>query len=162
MAAKRDAEVRSEKRSSCCSLIRVLHVAPGAVDALVDGAGREALGQRGDDEARVGLAGQMLGLGDDAALAGPACEGGVGELREPPGGPAPSLCVGLCAGQLSADPAGEPGVAGEADGIVDAVVLAPGQQLLAGVGGIGPEEDLESGSLLPEPFDDAAQRFGHA
>ena len=51
-------------------LDRVLHVAPRAVDALVDGPGREGVGQRGDHEARVGLAGQVLGLGDDPALCG--------------------------------------------------------------------------------------------
>ncbi len=64
-------------------LDRVLHVAPRAVDALVVGPGREGVGQRGDDEAGVGLAGQVLGLGDDPALAEPACEGGVEELGEP-------------------------------------------------------------------------------
>ena len=42
-------------------LDRVLHVAPQAVDALVDGPGREGVGQRGRDEAGVGLAGQVLG-----------------------------------------------------------------------------------------------------
>ncbi len=62
--------VRSEKRSSCCSLIVFFHVAPRTVDALVDGAGREgAGGQRGDDEAGVGLAGQVLRLRDDPAEA---------------------------------------------------------------------------------------------
>ena len=45
----------------------VLHPAAGAVNALGDGPGRDGPGQRGDDEAGVGLAGQMLGLGDDAA-----------------------------------------------------------------------------------------------
>ncbi len=45
----------------------VLGLAPGAVDTLVDGSGGGGpLRQRGDDEAGVGLAGEVLGLGDDA------------------------------------------------------------------------------------------------
>ena len=143
-------------------LDRVLHVAPRAVDALVDGPGREGVGQRGNDEAGVGLAGQMLRLGDDPALAGPACEGGIGELGEPAGGPAPPLRFGLGVGQLPADRLDEPRVPGQADDVVNAVVLAPGQDLLAGIGGIGPKQNLQSRPPLPEPFDDAAQRPGHA
>ena len=47
LAAKHDAEVRSEKRSSCF-LDRVLHVAPRAVDALVDGRAERVSGSEVD------------------------------------------------------------------------------------------------------------------
>src|SRR5687767_710206 len=47
----------------------VLDLTAGAVDVLVKCAGVDRAGrQRGDDEARVGAFGQMLGLGHDAAL----------------------------------------------------------------------------------------------
>ena len=82
LAGRREAEVRSANRSGCCSLDGVLGVAPEAVRALVDGSGGDRLGQGGDDEAGIGLAGQVFGLGDDAARAGPARPGGVLELHE--------------------------------------------------------------------------------
>jgi hypothetical protein len=52
----------------------VLHVAAGAVDLLVEVFGL-ALGtlQRGDNEARIGVAFGKLGLGDDPAL-GSSCD----------------------------------------------------------------------------------------
>ncbi len=117
-------------------------------------------GQRSDDEAGVGFAGQVFGLRDHPALPRPACQGGIGELGEPAGGPSPSVGFGLRVGQLPADPLDEPGVAGQADDVVHPVVLAPGQQLLAGIGGIDTKEDLESGPLPAEPGDDAAERSG--
>src|SRR5919106_5734287 len=77
------ADVRSANRSSCCSpgssprtsLEPVLDIAAGAVDLLVQGA-RVDLGgwKRGDDKARIGAFGQMLGLGDDPARAAPAVQ----------------------------------------------------------------------------------------
>lgn len=60
----------------------VLAVALGTVDALVDGPCGDRFGQGGDDEAGVGPAGQVLGLGDDAARAGPVRPGGVFELHK--------------------------------------------------------------------------------
>ena len=60
------------------------------------------------------------------------------------------------------DSPGEPGVAGDADDVVHAVVLAPGQQFLAGVGGVGPHQDAEPGPPAAKPGDDAGERFGRA
>src|SRR6185437_10926443 len=53
----------------------VFHIAASAVDVLVE-VPRRRLGplQRGDDEARIGLALGPLGLGDDATPAAPAVD----------------------------------------------------------------------------------------
>ena len=56
----------------------------------------------------------------------------------------------------------KPRVPGQADAVAHAVVLAPGQQLLAGIRGIRPHQDLDPGPPLAKPGDDAAQRLGHA
>src|SRR3712207_9476593 len=66
---------------------RVLHVAAGAVDALVEGprVNLAAL-ERGDDEARVRLAAGPLGLADHASPTRPAAEGGPAEIAEAPDG----------------------------------------------------------------------------
>ena len=56
----------------------VFGVAPGAVRALVGDPRGEGPRERGDDEAGVGLAGEVFGLGDDAARARPSCFGWSG------------------------------------------------------------------------------------
>ena len=69
---------------------------------------------------------------------------------------------GLGVGQFPADLPDQPRVLRHADDVVHPVVLAPGQQFLAGIGGIGPEQDLQPGPLLAKPGDDAAERFDRA
>ena len=46
-----------------------------------------------------------------------------------------------------------------ADDVVHPVVLTPSHYLLAGAGGLGPEQDLQPGPLRSEPGDDAVERF---
>ncbi len=61
----------------------VLGLASGAVEVLVEGPlVPHRAGQRGDDEAGVGVLWRMLGLADDAAPAAPATQGGVAEVLE--------------------------------------------------------------------------------
>src|SRR5258708_40100131 len=61
----------------------VFHIAAGAIDVLVEVA-RRRLGtlQRGDDEARIGLALGPLGLGDDATPAAPTVDRAPLEVLE--------------------------------------------------------------------------------
>ena len=135
----------------------VLGVAPGAVDALVDGPAGDRFGQGGDDEAGVGLAGEVFGLGDDAARAGPARPGGVFELHKDADRAAVGPRLDPGGEEFRLDFADQPVVAGDADDVVHAVVLAPGHDLLADVGGIGPHQDPDSGSPAPAPVDDAGE-----
>src|SRR5690606_22434572 len=65
----------------------VLHLAACAVEVLVEAAGRPGLdGERGDDEARVGLALCPLSLGHDPPPTAPALAGGPHEVPEPAAG----------------------------------------------------------------------------
>ena len=82
-------------------------------------------GQRGDDEARIGLATGPLGLADDAARPAPAVQCRPGKVLEAPGRPAGLLAVLACGGQFGSDFGREPVVLGQAEQIIDAVRLAP-------------------------------------
>ncbi len=65
----------------------VLHLAAGAIDLLVEKAAvGPGLAERGDDEARVGLALGPFRLADDAPPARPTVERGVAEVLEAAGG----------------------------------------------------------------------------
>jgi hypothetical protein len=103
--------------------------------------------QRGDDEARVGLArprrcsGEPFGLGDDAALAAPAVACLPGEVLE-----AARRFAGLLAqlgsrGELGFDLTDQPGVARQAEQKVDAVGLAPAHQPVASKARIGTQQN---------------------
>ena len=162
LAGKRVAEVRSANRSSCCSLMAFSALPRGSTRVRRRSGGERGLRERGDDEAGVGLARQMLGLGDDAARAGPAPPGGVGELLVDADRAAAAPRLDPGGEEFRRDSPGEPGVAGDADDVVHAVVLAPGQQFLAGVGGVGPHQDAEPGPPAAQPGDDAGERFGRA
>ena len=107
--------------------------------------GGDRLLQRGDDEAGVGLAGEVLGLGDDAPCSGPALTGGVGEVLEASRGAVAPEGVGLGGGEFRLDPSGEPFVPGDADDVVVVLLFAEGHDLFAGVGGVGADEDLDAG-----------------
>src|ERR671910_3586968 len=124
----------------------VLHVAAGAVDALVERTGVAFAGlERGDDEARVGLAAGPLGLADDASSARPAVEGGPAEVAEAPGGLACPGRVVLGPGEVDGEFLDQARVARQAEDEVDAVALAPGHQRLADEAGIRPEQDADPG-----------------
>src|SRR5439155_24177212 len=67
----------------------VLHFATGAVDHLVETLSADLAGlERGDDEARIGLAAGELRLADDAASAAPPAECRSCEVHEAPRRPA--------------------------------------------------------------------------
>jgi transposase len=109
----------------------VLHVAAGAVEPLVKGAGSHlGRGQRGHDETRVGTglspAGHPLGLGDDAALPAPAVEGAPAEIGEAASGTAGALGLTLRLGEVDMDVIDEAGVAREAEEEIHLVRLAQG------------------------------------
>ncbi len=69
-----------------------VHLAARAVKLLVQRL-RGALTQRGDDETRVLLAWNVLGLGDDATPSAPALVGAIAELGKDPRGPAGGLIL---------------------------------------------------------------------
>src|SRR3954447_14987855 len=96
----------------------VLHLAAGAIELLVEVASLVLLAaQRGDDEARVGLARpppcyrDTLGLGDDATLAAPAVARLPGEVPEAAGRLAGLLAELGRGGELGFDLLNQPGVA---------------------------------------------------
>jgi hypothetical protein len=116
--------------------------------------------QRGDDEARVGLArprrcsGEPLGLGDDAALAAPAVARLPGEVPEAAGRLAGLLAQLGRGGELGLDLLDQPGVARQAEQEVHRVVLAPRHQRLAGKPRIGAQQDAHPGPALADAGDD--------
>ncbi len=65
-------------------------------------------------------------------------------------------------GEFRLDSRGEPFVPGEADGVVDVLPLAEGHELLAGVGGVGADEDLDAGPAAADERDDAPKPLGDA
>lgn len=111
--------------------------------------------QGGDDEAGVGAAGQDLGLGHHAALAGPALLSVVGEV----GKEADRLLLlveeVLSLGQLRRDGLLEAGVAGQTEEEVALMLLTPPHQLLPGKAGVGPQQDLDLGPDGAQAGDDA-------
>ena len=116
----------------------VLHLAAGAVDLFVEEAA-VGLGllERGDDEARIGLARCPFRLADHPAAARPAVERGVAEVLEAAGGPACGRRLRLGLSEFRLDLRHRPGIAGEAEHEVDPVCFAPSHQRLAGEAGIG-------------------------
>src|SRR6185436_3256662 len=111
----------------------VLHLAAGAVEVLVEGAGVGTLGfERGHDKARIGLALGPLGLADDPPAAAPAVERRPQEVLEAPGRRAARAALGGGFGKLAFDLRDQPWVARQAKQVVDAVVLAPGHQAITG------------------------------
>src|SRR6516162_9687205 len=136
------AEVRSANRSSWHSLMRFSHVAACAINLLVEVTGLMlAASQRGDDKARVGLAAGPLGLADDAARPAPAIQRRPGKVLEAPCRLAGLLAVLARGGQFGSDRRREARILGQAEEEVDAIVLAPMHQLLAGKPGIGAQQD---------------------
>ena len=117
----------------------VFHLSAGTVDLLIEGLSGIVLGrQGGNDEARVGAAGQDLGLGDHAAHAGPALVGAVGEVREESDGLLLLVEESLGLSQLGDDGVLKPRVTGQAEQIVDLMLLTPPHQRFTGKAGVGP------------------------
>ncbi len=136
----------------------VLHVSARAVDLLVEMATFD-LGatERGDDEARIGLALGPFGFADDAATSAPARARRVPEVLEAPrrlAGP-PALRLGLS--HVPLDLLGQPFVAGQTEHEVHAIGLAPRHQALACEARIGAHQDAHPRPACPDPADDARQ-----
>src|SRR5262245_16669867 len=110
----------------------VLHVATGAVELLVEEAGRcVALLERGNDEARVRLAARPLGFGDHAALSPPAVKRRPGKVLEAARRRLAFSRLGTRLDQLSFDAGDEPRIARKAEHVINAVFFAPAHDLVA-------------------------------
>jgi hypothetical protein len=129
----------------------ILHVASAAVLLLVDRLPGERRGrQRGHHEARVGPLGQVLRLADHASLARPTVQRAIGKVLEDAGRlpGAGELLPGLR--QFRSQLLQQAAVPGQAEQVIDAVVLAPGHQVLAGKAAVAANHD---GHLLPDGTD---------
>ena len=134
----------------------VLRLAAPAVEVLVQRAA-VAVAEVGDDEAAVGAVAAGLDAGDDAADPAPGL-GGVEEVLE-----ATDLAAArrglearrfLEAGEMPVERAGR----GEAEDVVEALRLAPVEDLRAGVMAVGAKEDLHLRPVGPDRADEAAQK----
>ena len=130
----------------------VFHLAAGAVELLVEVAGLVHLApQRSDDKPRIGFAAGPFRLGDDPTLAAPTLERPPSEVF---GSAAPaSRRVGSAraAARSSVSDLGvEARVLGQAEQEVDAVILAPRHERVAGEARIGAQQDARLG---PAPAD---------
>ena len=97
--------------------------------------------QRGDNKPRIGFACGPFRLGHDPAFAAPTLARLPGEVLEAARrlfGPSAQL-GGL--GEFGLDLSDEPAVLGQAEQEIDAIVLAPGHQRLAGETRIGTQQD---------------------
>jgi len=148
-------EVRSANRSRLTFLDAVFHVAAGAVDLLVE---KAAIGlgwlERGDDEARIGLALCPFRLADHAATARPAVERRIAEVLVTAGGLAGRGRLRLGLKEFGGDLRDKPRVARQAEHEVDPVLFAPGHQRLAGEPGVGAQQDARSRPARPYLRDD--------
>ena len=148
--------MRSAEQVELLFLDAVFHLPAGTVDLLIEGlSGIVTRRQGGDDEAGVGAAGQDLGFGDHAALTGPAFLSAVGEVGEESDGLLLLVEEGLGLSQLGGDGVLEAAVAGQAEEIVDLIVLTPPHQFFSGKAGVGPQQDLDPGPDPPQVGDDA-------
>lgn len=103
-----------------------------------------------------------LGLGHDPAPAAPALARGPQEVLEAAGGPAGegALCSGLL--QFSSDVPGQPDITGQAEQVLDGVLLAPVHQFLTGEAGIGAQHDAQLGPALAQLAHDARDLLNRA
>src|SRR6516162_1361437 len=112
-------------------------IAAGAVELLVEVAGLVLLArQRGYDKPRIGFAPCPFRLADDPALAAPALEGSPGSVLEASRRLAAALAL-LAPPRVGLDLGVEERVLGQAEQEIDAVVLAPRHQRVAGKARIG-------------------------
>ena len=112
----------------------VLHLAALAAEVFVQTPGIiRAGGERGDGEARIGLAMGPFRLADDAAFAAPTVARGLYEVREAPrrGGALPAIRLGRR----------QTVAARQAEQVIHPVGLAPRYRFLAREPRIGPQHD---------------------
>src|SRR3954451_20129394 len=151
------AEVRSAKRSPWHSLIRfsisdaVLHLAPGTVEILIERPRSPLVGlERGHQKAWVRLASDPFRLGDHPSAARPRLLRGPEEVPEHTGGPTGRLSHGPGLLEGGRDAGLKPGIAGQAEHEVDAVLLAPEHERLAGKARVRPQHDLHPRPAGPD------------
>jgi hypothetical protein len=89
------------------------------------------LAERGDDEARIGLALSVLGFGDHPPVAAPTVARRPHEVLEAPGGDAGCLALHGRFAKLGRDLLDQPHVLRQAEQVIDAVFLTPHHQGLA-------------------------------
>ena len=134
----------------------VLHLTAGTADLLMEGLSGVVPGrQRGGHGAGIGTAGQDLGFGQHPLVAGSTVEGGAAKVLEVSDRLPMLIREDSGQGQLGADGDFEAGIAGQAEQIVDLMVLTPSHQLLSGKAGVGPRQDLDMGPLAAQAGDDA-------
>ena len=134
----------------------VFHLTAGTADLLIGGLSGVVPGrQRGGHEAGIGTSGQQLDFGHHPPVAGSTVEGGVAKVLKEPDRLLMPVREGIGLGQLGADGGFEAGIAGQAEQIVDLMVLTPSHQLLSGKAGVGPRQDLDMGPLAAQSGDDA-------
>ena len=135
----------------------------GAVDLLIEKAGAGlGLVQRGDDEARIGLAVCPFRLGDDPAPARPAVERRITEVPEAASGLAGRGRLRLGLQEFDADLFDQPRIASEPEDEVHPVRLAPGHQRLAGEPRVGAQQDARSRPTPANLRDDARHFLNRA
>jgi len=141
----------------------VLHVAARAVGLLVE-VPRACLAalERGDDEARIGLAAGHLGLADDPAFPAPRAERGVAEVLEAARRLASADTFDRRADQLRGDRLFQPVIAGQAEHVVHAVRLAPCHQWLAREAGITAQQNACPGPAAADLCHDASDLLHRA
>ena len=122
----------------------VFHLTAGTADLRIGGLSGVVPGrQRSDHEAGIGPAGQGFGFGQHPPVAGSIVEGGAAKVLEAPDRLLMPVREGIGLGQLGADGDFEAGIAGQAEQMVDLMVLTPSHQLLSGKAGVGPRQDLD-------------------
>ena len=122
----------------------VLHLTAGTADLLMEGLSGVVPGrQRSDHEAGTGTSGQQLGFGQHPPVAGSTVEGGAAKVHEVSDRLPMLIREDSGLGQLGADGDFEAGIAGQAEQMVDLMVLTPSHQLLSGKAGVGPRQDLD-------------------
>jgi len=137
----------------------VLHVAAGAIDVLVEGAGIIFPAAQGrDDEAGVGLAagkeGRPFGLAHHPATPAPALARGPHEVGEAPRRPPGLSGFFLGPPEIGTDVLHEAAVARQAEQVVDAVRLAPGHQVLAREAAVRAQQNARVGPTLADTLGD--------
>src|SRR5918911_3406000 len=134
----------------------VLHLAPGAVEVLIERPPTPPVGlERGYQKAWVRLAPRPFRFGDHASTTRPALLGRPEKVPEHTRGLARHLGARLGLLEGSRDTGLKPGVESQAEDEVDPVLLAPDHQCLASKARVGPQHDLHPRPARPDLTDDA-------
>ena len=141
----------------------VFHLAAGAIEVLVKGAPTDLAGlERGDDGTGVQTLGQPFRLGHDPAPARPALQRAMIEIPEGTLGFSAFRAARFELRQFVYNLCLKALVAGQAEDVVDAVLLAPRHQLFAGETGIPAQEDFDVRPTVADMFNEALNLFPSA